>query len=90
MVSSYICSKSIERDILIGDKGRHAAARYTYDASGTPMAVTYGGTTYYYATNIQGDVVAILDSSGAAVVTYTYDAWGNILTTLAAGAMGCG
>ena len=45
------------------------------------MAVTYGGATYYYATNIQGDVVAILDSTGAAVVTYTYDAWGNILTT---------
>ena len=45
------------------------------------MAVTYGGATSYYATNIQGDVVAILNSSGAAVVTYTYDAWGNILTT---------
>ena len=54
---------------------------FAYDASGTPMAVTYGGATYYYATNIQGDVVAILNSSGAAVVTYTYDAWGNILTT---------
>ena len=45
------------------------------------MAVTYGGATYYYATNIQGDVVAILNASGTAVVTYTYDAWGNILTT---------
>ena len=54
---------------------------FAYDASGTPMAVTYGGTTYYYATNIQGDVVAILNASGTAVVTYTYDAWGNILTT---------
>ena len=54
---------------------------FAYDASGTPMAVTYGGATYYYATNIQGDVVAILNASGTAVVTYTYDAWGNILTT---------
>ena len=53
---------------------------FAYDASGTPMAVTYGGATYYYATNIQGDVVAILNASGTAVVTYTYDAWGNILT----------
>ena len=25
--------------------------------------------------------MAILDSTGAAVVTYTYDAWGNVLTT---------
>ena len=54
---------------------------FAYDASGTPMAVTYGGATYYYATNLQGDVVAILNASGTAVVTYTYDAWGNILTT---------
>ena len=54
---------------------------FAYDASGTPIAVTYGGATYYYATNIQGDVVAILNASGTAVVTYTYDAWGNILTT---------
>ena len=53
---------------------------FAYDASGTPMAVTYGGATYYYATNIQGDVVAILNASGTAVVTYTYDAWGAPLS----------
>ena len=54
---------------------------FAYDVSGTPMSVTYSGTTYYYATNLQGDVTAILNTSGTAVVTYTYDAWGNILTT---------
>ena len=54
---------------------------FAYDASGTPLAVDYNGTTYYYATNLQGDVVAILNSSGVAVVEYTYNAWGNILST---------
>ena len=54
---------------------------FAYDASGTPMSVTYNGTNYYYATNIQGDVTAILNASGTAVVQYTYDAWGKILTT---------
>ncbi len=54
---------------------------FTYDASGSPMSVTYGGATYYYITNLQGDVVAILNSSGTSVVTYTYDAWGKLLTT---------
>ena len=39
------------------------------------------GTIYYYVTNLQGDVVAILDSSGNEVVEYTYDAWGKLLTT---------
>ena len=32
-------------------------------------------------TNLQGDVVAILNSSGQVVVQYTYDAWGNPLST---------
>ena len=52
-----------------------------YDASGSPMAVTYDGVTYYYATNLQGDIVAILDDSGNAVVEYTYNAWGKLLST---------
>ena len=53
---------------------------FTYETSG-PMTVTYNGETYYYAANLQGDVVAILDDSGDAVVEYTYDAWGKLLTT---------
>lgn len=43
--------------------------------------VTYNNTVYYYVKNIQGDIIAILDTDGDAVVQYTYDAWGNILTT---------
>ena len=54
---------------------------FAYDGAGKPMAVTWNGTTYLYLTNIQGDVIAILDTDGNAVVQYTYDAWGNILTT---------
>ena len=27
--------------------------------------------------NLQGDIVAILDSTGTAVVNYVYDAWGR-------------
>ena len=34
--------------------------------------------TYFYVTNLQGDVVAILDSNGTAVVRYTYNAWGQV------------
>ena len=44
------------------------------------MSVYYNGSYYYYALNLQGDVVAILNNSGAAVVQYTYDAWGRHLS----------
>ena len=55
--------------------------RFTYGADGTPLSIVYNGTTYYYATNLQGDVVAILNSAGNLVVEYYYDGWGRLLST---------
>ena len=54
---------------------------FYYDVSGRPLSVNYNGTTYYYVLNLQGDVVAILDSVGNWVVKYRYDAWGRPLET---------
>lgn len=39
------------------------------------------GTEYFYVKNAQGDVTGLVSASGTRVVTYTYDAWGNPLTT---------
>ena len=50
---------------------------FTYDASGTPLSFTLNGTLYYYATNLQGDVVAVLNASGGIAVDYNYTAWGT-------------
>ena len=54
---------------------------FFYDESGHPYALTYNGTTYYYVTNLQGDVLHIVDSTGALVVSYSYDPYGKPLTT---------
>ena len=53
---------------------------FTYDELG-PMSVTYDGAEYFYLKNAQGDVTGLVNSSGTQVVAYTYDAWGNPLTT---------
>ncbi len=59
---------------------------FLYDESGRPFALNYstdGGSsfiTYYYILNLQGDVVKLVTSSGSAVATYEYDAWGNVLS----------
>jgi len=53
----------------------------------TPYSVVYKYTedgvnyssSYYYITNLQGDVVALMNANHAIVAEYTYDAWGNIL-----------
>jgi len=46
------------------------------------MLVKNGTTesTYYYVRNLQGDIIGILDSNGVQVVSYTYGAWGDILS----------
>ena len=53
---------------------------FTYDSTG-PLSVNYNGTEYFYVRNAQGDVTGLVTTSGTRVVTYTYDAWGNLLAT---------
>ena len=54
---------------------------FFYDGEGRPAYFTYNNATYYYVTNLQGDVIAILDSTGTMVVNYHYDAYGVLLQT---------
>jgi len=53
---------------------------FFYDASNKPAVVLYNGTPYSYVKNLQGDIVAILNSAGTAVVNYVYDAWGRSIS----------
>ena len=50
--------------------------KFLYDHAGI-MGMTYGGNTYLYRKNIQGDVTALLNAEGKVIATYKYDAWGN-------------
>ena len=52
---------------------------YTYDENGLKTGFTYNGTAYYYVYNLQGDVIALLNSAGETVARYDYDPWGKIL-----------
>ena len=57
---------------------------FVYDNSGHPYALIYNnGTTtqtYYYITNLQGDVLYLLDSDKQGVASYSYDPYGKVLT----------
>ena len=49
---------------------------FAYDASGNPFSLTYkagsaSAVTYYYITNLQGDVMYLVNSSGTRVASYT-------------------
>ena len=52
---------------------------FFYDASGLPYAMKYNGTVYYYITNLQGDVMHIVNASGTVVASYDYDPYGKVI-----------
>ena len=37
-------------------------------------------TTYYYITNLQGDVMYLVDANGVQVAAYDYDPYGKIIS----------
>ena len=54
---------------------------FLYDVNGKPYAMVVNETTtYHYITNLQGDVIYMVDSSGATVATYDYDPYGKVIT----------
>jgi len=53
---------------------------FFYGADGSPAIVEYNGVSYGYVKNLQGDVIGIVNASGAYVVQYAYDAWDRLLS----------
>ncbi len=49
---------------------------FIYDNSGV-TALKYGNVYYFYRKDAQGNIIALIDSTGNKVVQYIYDAWGN-------------
>ena len=62
---------------------------YLYDNTNSPVGMmyrtnAYAADTYDYflfEKNLQGDIVAVYNSSGTKLLSYTYDAWGNCTVT---------
>ena len=65
-------------DILAGQKTGDNILMWIYDNNGAYIGFTYNGVEYYYVYNLQGDVEAITDASGAIVAKYGYDTWGEV------------
>ena len=62
---------------------------YIYDAEGAAIGMLYRDSSYaankfdafFYERNLQGDIIAVYDCEDTKLVSYTYDAWGNVSTT---------
>ena len=86
--SKTVGSTTYKYDTLSGKVMRQTwlgkAIEFIYDENNQPYAMRYRSTTngvyntYYYVLNVQGDVVGLLNSSGAIAAKYTYDPWGKV------------
>ena len=53
---------------------------YTYDDKGAIMGMIYGGDTYMFSKNLQGDVIGIYNENRQLVAKYSYNAYGEIMS----------
>ena len=65
----------------ISEAAHQDVLHFFYDAQSRPAKVSYNGVIYTYIHNLQGDVIGLLDNSGALVVEYKCDAWGKAIST---------
>ena len=76
-------SGKLLREVITTGEGDAATTQildFFYDNNGTPFALKTNDIVYYYVTNLQGDVIQLVDSTGTAVAAYEYDPFGNIVS----------
>ncbi|MDR3185306.1 MAG: hypothetical protein LBU04_00620, partial [Christensenellaceae bacterium] len=64
---------------LLREKTNSSEIWYLYNELGL-IGFEYNLVTYHYLRNYEGDVVAVIDTSGVIVASYTYDAFGKIIS----------
>ncbi|WP_336788309.1 DNRLRE domain-containing protein [Paenibacillus sp. MMO-177] len=70
-----------ENVVLETDANNNVIREYTWDMARRPVTMSMDGITYFYHLNAHGDVVSMTDMAGNIVASYTYDAWGNLLSS---------
>ncbi len=66
--------------VLVETRSNGITLFFTYDVDSTLLSMNYNGNEYFYITNMQGDIIELVDINGNSVVKYKYDAWGNIIS----------
>ena len=67
--------------MIVSENRNGNIIQYYYNEAGSVIGLRYNGNDYFFRRTVQGDIIAILNTSGEVVVTYEYDPWGNILST---------
>lgn len=77
----------LENGRLVSEYYDGKTLEFFYDESGNPYALSYKSSAsatpeiFYYVTNLQGDILQLRTASGSTAASYTYNAWGEVLTS---------
>ncbi len=80
VVNNSVTKFHIMNGTLLGQTKDSDTIVFLYDEKANKYGFDYNGTKYYYIFNVQGDVIGILNQSGAQIVSYQYDPWGKVLS----------
>ena len=68
----------LEDNDIVRETTDNSTIWFLYDENKELLGLNIDGVSYYYEKNLQGDVIGLVDNQGNTVVTYSYDAWGNV------------
>ena len=89
IVNSYVYY-TWDGDTLISQQWSNNLFVFLYDENGSPVGLQYRTAdlaenayhTFFFEKNLQGDIIAVYNSSGTKICSYVYDAWGNHTVTV--------
>ena len=70
---------------ILAQKSGEDILYFLYDETGAAVGFKYNNNLYIYRKNLQGDILAVLNGqTGAVEASYTYDAWGRVISSTGA------
>ncbi|WP_242845989.1 RHS repeat domain-containing protein [Clostridium novyi] len=79
-VNGVVTKYHLEDDEVTFEENGKDKIHYTYDLNDNLISMNLNGQEYYYIRNAQNDIIALNNSRGTTVATYTYDSWGKLLS----------
>jgi len=73
-----IVKYTLDGSTIVAENRNGTNIYYTYDDKGAIMGMIYGGHSYLFSKNLQGDVIGIYNEDGNLVAKYEYSAYGEI------------
>ena len=80
-VNGVTTTYQLAGSMIVSENRNGNIIQYYYNEAGSVIGLRYNGNDYFFRRTVNGDIIAILNTSGEVVVTYEYDPWGNILST---------